>query len=433
MSFERSKVMFEEARKYIPGGVNSPVRAFGSVGGSPLFIRSGRGAYLNDEDGNEYIDFVASWGPLILGHAYPRVIKALEKVMTGGTSFGAPVELELHLAKLICQLVPSVEKVRLVNSGTEATMSAIRLARAFTRRRKILKFEGCYHGHGDAFLAKAGSGVATLGIPGCPGVPEEITALTLTVPYNDVEAVREAFRLEGRDLAAVIVEPVAANMGVVLPRNDFLHVLRELTDANGSLLIFDEVITGFRLALGGAQEHASILPDLTTLGKIIGGGLPVGAYGGRADIMDMVAPSGPVYQAGTLSGNPLAVAAGLATLEVLQELEEEEQVYEKMSRLGLYMLEGLRGNLERLNLQLTVNAIGSMSTLFFTTRPVTDYASACTSDTARFGKYFWEMLRRGMYLAPSQFEASFLSAVHTEAELDRFLAANYEALKAAFA
>ena len=433
MSFERSKVMFEEARKYIPGGVNSPVRAFGSVGGSPLFIRSGRGAYLNDEDGNEYIDFVASWGPLILGHAYPRVIEALEKVMAGGTSFGAPVELELHLAKLICQLVPSVEKVRLVNSGTEATMSAIRLARAFTRRKKILKFEGCYHGHGDAFLAKAGSGVATLGIPGCPGVPEEITALTLTVPYNDVEAVREAFRREGRDLAAVIVEPVAANMGVVLPRNDFLHGLRELTAAHGSLLIFDEVITGFRLALGGAQEHASILPDLTTLGKIIGGGLPVGAYGGRADIMDLVAPVGPVYQAGTLSGNPLAAAAGLATLEVLQELEEEERVYEKMNRLGLYMLEGLRGNLERLNLQLTVNAIGSMSTLFFTTRPVTDYASACTADTARFGKYFWEMLRRGMYLAPSQFEACFLSAVHTEAELDRFLAANYEALKAAFA
>ncbi len=432
MSFERSKVMFEEARKYIPGGVNSPVRAFGAVGGSPLFIRSGRGAYLSDEDGNEYIDFVASWGPLILGHAYPRVIGALEKVMAGGTSFGAPVELELHLAKLICRLVPSVEKVRLVNSGTEATMSAIRLARAFTRRKKILKFEGCYHGHGDAFLAKAGSGVATLGIPGCPGVPEEITALTLTVPYNDVAAVREAFRVEGRDLAAVIVEPVAANMGVVLPRNDFLHVLRELTAAHGSLLIFDEVITGFRLALGGAQEHASILPDLTTLGKIIGGGLPVGAYGGRADIMDMVAPVGPVYQAGTLSGNPLAAAAGLATLEVLQELEEEEQVYEKMNRMGLYMLEGLRGNLERLNLQLTVNAIGSMSTLFFTTRPVNDYASACTSDTARFGKYFWEMLRRGMYLAPSQFEACFLSAVHTEAELDRFLAANYEALKAAF-
>jgi glutamate-1-semialdehyde 2,1-aminomutase len=433
MSFERSKVLFEEARKYIPGGVNSPVRAFGSVGGTPLFIRSGRGAFLSDEDGNEYVDFVASWGPLILGHAYPRVIDALGKVMAGGTSFGAPVELELRLAKLICQLVPSVQKVRLVNSGTEATMSAIRLARAFTRRRKILKFEGCYHGHGDAFLAKAGSGVATLGIPGCPGVPEEITALTLTVPYNDVAAVREAFRLEGRDLAAVIVEPVAANMGVVLPRNDFLHVLRELTASHGSLLIFDEVITGFRLALGGAQEHASILPDLTTLGKIIGGGLPVGAYGGRADIMDLVAPVGPVYQAGTLSGNPLAVAGGLATLEVLQELEGEEQVYEKLHRLGLYMLEGLRGNLERLNLQLTVNAIGSMSTLFFTTRPVTDYASACTADTARYGKYFWEMLRRGIYLAPSQFEACFLSAVHTEAELDRFLAANYEALKAAFA
>jgi glutamate-1-semialdehyde 2,1-aminomutase len=419
MIHERSKILFEEARKFIPGGVNSPVRGFGSVGGSPLFIRSGQGAHLTDVDGNEYVDFVASWGPLILGHAYPRVIEAVGRVMADGTSFGAPVELELRLAKLICQLVPSVEKVRLVNSGTEATMSAVRLARAFTGRKKILKFEGCYHGHSDAFLAKAGSGVATLGIPGCPGVPEEIVALTLTVPY--------------KDLAAVIVEPVAANMGVVLPRNDFLHVLRELTAAHGSLLIFDEVITGFRLALGGAQAHASIIPDLTTLGKIIGGGLPVGAYGGRADIMDMVAPAGPVYQAGTLSGNPLAVAGGLATLEVLQELEQEEQIYDKLNRLGLYLMEGIQGNLGRLNLRLTVNAIGSMSTLFFTNRLVTDYASACTSDSLRYSKYFWEMLRRGIYLAPSQFEACFISAVHTEEDLDHFLAANYEALKVAFA
>jgi glutamate-1-semialdehyde 2,1-aminomutase len=433
MIHERSKILFEEARKFIPGGVNSPVRGFGSVGGSPLFIRSGQGAHLTDVDGNEYVDFVASWGPLILGHAYPRVIEAVGRVMADGTSFGAPVELELRLAKLICQLVPSVEKVRLVNSGTEATMSAVRLARAFTGRKKILKFEGCYHGHSDAFLAKAGSGVATLGIPGCPGVPEEIVALTLTVPYNGVDAVREAFRREGKDLAAVIVEPVAANMGVVLPRNDFLHVLRELTAAHGSLLIFDEVITGFRLALGGAQAHASIIPDLTTLGKIIGGGLPVGAYGGRADIMDMVAPAGPVYQAGTLSGNPLAVAGGLATLEVLQELEQEEQIYDKLNRLGLYLMEGIQGNLGRLNLRLTVNAIGSMSTLFFTNRLVTDYASACTSDSLRYSKYFWEMLRRGIYLAPSQFEACFISAVHTEEDLDHFLAANYEALKVAFA
>lgn len=430
MRQEKSKALFEEARKYIPGGVNSPVRAFGSVGGSPPFIARGAGARLFDVDGNEYVDFVCSWGPLILGHAHPRVVAALERTLRDGTSFGAPVELELKLARKITELMPAIEKVRLVNSGTEATMSAIRVARAFTGRKKILKFEGCYHGHGDAFLAKAGSGVATLGIPGCPGVPEEIVALTLTVPYNDSDAVEEAVRREGHDMAAVIVEPVAANMGLIPPREGFLAFLRDLCTRHGVVLIFDEVITGFRLGLGGAQEHFGVAPDLTTLGKIIGGGLPVGAYGGRAAIMDLIAPAGPVYQAGTLSGNPLAMAAGLATLETLEELHRTENFYQLLARRGEKVAAGIRDNLKRLDLPCTVHALGSLSTLFFTDGEVTDYASASRADTRRFGRYFWEMLRRGFYLAPSQFEVAFLSAAHTEIDLERFVQANYESLGA---
>jgi glutamate-1-semialdehyde 2,1-aminomutase len=376
---------------------------------------------------------VASWGPLILGHSHPAVTRRLEEVLHKGTSFGASHEGELELARIVCRLMPAIEKVRLVSSGTEATMSAIRLARGFTGRRKILKFEGCYHGHADAFLVKAGSGVATLGIPGCPGIPEDVVALTLTVPFNDEAAVAEVVRREGADLACVIVEPVAANMGVVPPRDGFLAFLREITAANGILLVFDEVITGFRLGLGGAQARYGVTPDLTTLGKIIGGGLPVGAYGGRADVMSRIAPEGPVYQAGTLSGNPLAVAAGLATLEMLERLEREEHLYGTLARLGGYMADGIRRDLERLGLRLTLNTAGSMATLFFTDGEVTDFASAARSDTKRYGRYFWEMLRRGIYLAPSQFEASFVSAVHTEADLDLFLKANFEALKQAFA
>lgn len=431
MYLELSQQLLGQACQIIPGGVNSPVRAFKSVGGNPPFIRRGAGSRLYDVDGNEYIDFVASWGPLILGHAYPRVTAALEQTLRDGTSFGAPTELELQLARKITSMVPSIEKVRLVCSGTEATMTAVRAARAFTGRKKILKFEGCYHGHGDAFLAKAGSGLATLGLPGCPGVPEEISGLTLTAPFNNEEAVRQIFRQHGPDLAAVIVEPVAANMGVVLPRNDFLHHLRETCTVHGTVLIFDEVITGFRLESGGAQAHFGVTPDLTTLGKIIGGGLPVGAYGGKAEIMNLIAPEGPVYQAGTLAGNPLAVAAGLATLTVLEELEAEEQLYERLNRMGQYLREGVQENLRRLNTELTYNSIGSMSTLFFYCKEVVDWESASRSNTALFGKYFREMLKRGIYLAPSQFEAGFISAVHTEEDLDRFLQANYEALKVA--
>jgi len=432
MDQTRSRALFAEAVRCIPGGVNSPVRAFGSVGGTPPFIERGAGARLWDADGNEYLDFVASWGPLILGHAYPPVVRRLEEALGKGTSFGAPVAVELALAQAICRLVPSVEKVRLVSSGTEATMSAIRLARGFTGRRKILKFEGCYHGHADAFLVKAGSGVATLGIPGCPGIPAEVSGLTLTVPYNDAAAVTDVVRREAADLACVIVEPVAANMGVVPPADGFLPFLREITAAHGILLVFDEVITGFRLGLGGAQAHYGVTPDLTTLGKIIGGGLPVGAYGGRADVMAHVAPAGPVYQAGTLSGNPLAVTAGLATLEALEQMERDEGLYARLARLGSHLADGIRRDLERLNLRLTLNTAGSMATLFFTDGAVRDFAAAARSDTKRYGRYFWEMLRRGIYLAPSQFEACFISAVHTEADLELFLKANYEALKVAF-
>jgi glutamate-1-semialdehyde 2,1-aminomutase len=428
MGTERSDGLFERAKLIMPGGVNSPVRAFRSVGRNPLFMRRASGAYLWDADGNRYIDYVGTWGPAILGHAHPRVIEAIRNVAVDGTSFGAPTELEVRMAELIQRLVPSVEMVRMVNSGTEATMAAVRLARAFTGREKLIKFEGCYHGHGDAFLVKAGSGALTLGVPDSPGVPAAVAAATLTAGFNDLPSVERLVRSNA--VAAIIVEPVVGNMGCVPPSPGFLEGLHSLCRREGIVLIFDEVMTGFRLARGGAQELYGIRPDLTTMGKIIGGGLPVGAYGGRRDIMSMVAPSGPVYQAGTLSGNPLAMAAGFETLSVLQE---DPELYATLERRSARLAEGIARNLKDLGLPYRQNRVGSMSTLFFTATPVTDYPSAVTSDTGRFAAYFRGMLDRGIYLAPSQFEAGFVSAAHTDEDIDRTIAANREALAAAMA
>ena len=409
----KSEAFFERAQEFIPGGVNSPVRAFRSVGGKPLFIAQGQGSRLFDVDGNEYIDYVGSWGPLLLGHRHPEIIAALEAALETGTSFGAPTPREIDLAEEICYAVPSIEMVRLVNSGTEATMSAIRLARAYTGRDLIVKFDGCYHGHVDSLLVQAGSGVATLGIADTSGIPQAFCDTTISLPYNAAEAVHAAFDAHGKRIAAVIVEPVAGNMGCVAPVPGFLEALRNVTQRAGALLIFDEVMTGFRVAFGGAQQLYGITPDLTTLGKVIGGGLPVGAYGGRKEIMKMIAPSGPVYQAGTLSGNPLAVAAGLTMLRYLKAHPEVyAQLEGRAARLCAAVPEGLR-----------VNRVGSMFTVFFTDAPVTDYASAKRSDTARFGRYFRAMLERGVYLAPSQFEAAFLSAAHTERDIDETIAA----------
>ncbi len=408
-----SRKYFEEALKYIPGGVNSPVRACKSVGADPVFFASGAGPFLVDVDGREYIDYVASWGPLILGHAHPEVVSAVQAAAEGGTSFGAPTWAEVELAKLICELVPSIEKVRLVNSGTEATMSAIRLARGYTGRKKIIKFDGCYHGHADSFLVKAGSGVATLGIPGSPGVPEEIVANTISVPFNDLEQVKQVFEERGSEIAAVIVEPIAGNMGVVPPRPGFLEGLRELTLKAGALLIFDEVITGFRVGLSGAQGLFGVFPDLTCLGKIIGGGLPVGAYGGKAEIMDYVAPEGPVYQAGTLSGNPIAVAAGLTTLRILSR----PGTYERLESLASQLAEGMLQAAQEAGIALTSNRVGSMMTCFFREGEVYNFADANASNTELYGRFWREMLARGVYLAPSQFEAAFVSLAHTEEEI----------------
>ncbi len=408
-----SRKYFEEALKYIPGGVNSPVRACKSVGADPVFFASGAGPFLVDVDGREYIDYVASWGPLILGHAHPEVVSAVQAAAEGGTSFGAPTWAEVELAKLICELVPSIEKVRLVNSGTEATMSAIRLARGYTGRKKIIKFDGCYHGHADSFLVKAGSGVATLGIPGSPGVPEEIVANTISVPFNDLDQVKQVFEERGSEIAAVIVEPIAGNMGVVPPRPGFLERLRELTLKAGALLIFDEVITGFRVGLSGAQGLFGVFPDLTCLGKIIGGGLPVGAYGGKAEIMDYVAPEGPVYQAGTLSGNPIAVAAGLTTLRILSR----PGTYERLESLASQLAEGMLQAAQEAGIALTSNRVGSMMTCFFREGEVYNFADANASNTELYGRFWREMLARGVYLAPSQFEAAFVSLAHTEEEI----------------
>ena len=406
---EKSGVLFEKAKKIIPGGVNSPVRAGKSVGMDPPFITSAKGALIRDVDGNEYIDYVGSWGPMILGHAHPEVVEAVIKSAKRGTSYGAPTESELTMAEIIVEMVASVEKVRMVNSGTEATMSAIRLARGYTGRDKIVKFDGCYHGHSDSLLVAAGSGLATLGIPGSPGIPEDVAKHTISLPYNNLNAVEKAFDRFGPEIACVIVEPVPGNMGVVIPDQSFLEGLRSITRSHGAILIFDEVITGFRLAQGGAQEVLGITPDLTCFGKIIGGGLPVGAYGGRAEIMDRIAPDGDVYQAGTLSGNPLAMAAGLATLNILKR----ENPYAELNRKSETLFIGLETAAKNAGMPATVNRMGSMGCLFFTSETVTDFATAQTGNPDVFRQYYQEMLDRGIYLAPSPFETTFLSLAHT--------------------
>src|SRR5437763_652618 len=411
----KSEELFRRAQEVIPGGVNSPVRAFRAVGGHPLFIQRGDGSRIWDAEGREYIDYVGSWGPLIFGHRPREVIKALQEVLEIGTSFGAPTEREVDLAEFIAKFFPSVEKVRLVNSGTEATMSAIRLARGFTGRERIVKFDGCYHGHGDSLLVKAGSGVATLGLPDSPGVTPSVAQDTITAPFNDAAALEQVFDEHGTSIAAVIVEPVVGNMGCVPPREGYLQSLRDITTRHGALLIFDEVMTGFRLARGGAQELYGVTPDLTTLGKIIGGGLPVGAYGGRRDIMEQIAPAGPVYQAGTLSGNPLAMTAGLATLRRLRD----RAVYERLEEAGRRLCEGLSAAAREAGVETVTNRVGSMFTTFFTREAVTDWPTAAKSDRDAYGKFFHAMLAEGVYLAPSQFEAAFIGIAHTDELLDR--------------
>ncbi|WP_139922971.1 glutamate-1-semialdehyde 2,1-aminomutase [Hymenobacter sp. DG01] len=428
LNLNTSDTLFTRAKNHIPGGVNSPVRAFRAVGGHPVFMQSAKGAWLTDVDGNRYLDFINSWGPMILGHAPELVLEAVQQAVQGSLSFGAPTRREVEMAELIKQMVPSIEKVRLVNSGTEATMSAIRVARGFTGRDKIIKFEGCYHGHGDSFLIAAGSGALTLGAPDSPGVTQGVAQDTLTVPYNDLAAVEAVIQANEGQVAALILEPVVGNMGLVAPQPGYLQGLRELCTRHGIVLIFDEVMTGFRLARGGAQELYGITPDLTTLGKIIGGGMPVGAYGGRQDIMDNVAPAGKVYQAGTLSGNPIATAAGIAQLSYLNEHPE---LYDELNRITTRIADGTRQICQELGLNYTVNQVGSMFSVFFTSQPVTDLGSAKTSDTEAFGRYFRAMLHRGIYLAPAQYEALFVSTAITDDLVDHYLTACRESMREA--
>ncbi|MCL6100673.1 MAG: glutamate-1-semialdehyde 2,1-aminomutase [Bacteroidetes bacterium] len=425
MKTTRSEQLFEEAQKYIPGGVNSPVRAFKSVGGTPRFISKGIGSKMIDVDGNEYIDYIGSWGPHLFGHNPPFIIEALKNAIDDGTSFGAPTEIEVKMAKLISELVPSIEIVRMVNSGTEATMSAIRAARGYTGKEKIIKFEGCYHGHGDFFLIKAGSGALTFGVPTSPGVTKGNAADTLVADFNNIDSVKNLIHENKNEIAAIIIEPVVGNMGTVCANDSFIKELRALCSQEKIVLIFDEVMTGFRLAQGGAQEILGIKPDLSTFGKIIGGGLPVGAYGGKREIMEMISPSGPVYQAGTLSGNPLAMSAGFAALTYIKNHPDVHKILEEKSA---YLEKGIKNNLKSVGKNYQLNRVGSMMTLFFTEEPVTDFNSAVKSDTKLFGKYFHEMLNRGVYLPPAQYEALFVSAVHTKEDLDKTISANLEAL-----
>ena len=426
ISRSKSERLFAEALKYIPGGVNSPVRAFRAVGGQPFFVDRAKGARVWDVDGNDYVDYVGTWGPAILGHAHPKVIQAVQAAAAAGTSFGIPNPFEVTMAKLICSLVPSVQKVRMCNSGTEATMSAIRLARGFTKRDKIIKFDGCYHGHTDSLLVKAGSGALTFGNPDSAGVPAAFTQHTIVLPYNDPDAVNAAFAANQGQLAGVILEPVPGNAGLYLPKPGYLEFLRDITRASGALLIFDEVMTGFRLAKGGAQERFGIRPDLSCFGKVIGGGLPVGAFGGRAEIMDCLAPLGPVYQAGTLSGNPLAMAAGIAALEEL----EATNAYARLEQLGAALEAGLRDAAKSAGVPVQFNRCGSMFCAYFTEAPVHNLADAMKSDRERFKRYFHALLERGVYLAPSQFEAGFISTAHTEADIEQTTRAAAEAMRA---
>ncbi|MFQ5443047.1 MAG: glutamate-1-semialdehyde 2,1-aminomutase [Nitrospinales bacterium] len=427
MNKQESEKLFSQAQALIPGGVNSPVRAFKSVGGNPLFIEKAAGSKIWDVDGNEFIDYVSSWGPLIHGHAHPKIIEAITDCARKGTSFGAPTQLEITLAEMVTQAFPSIDRVRMVNSGTEAVMSAIRLARGYTEREKIVKFEGCYHGHGDSLLVKAGSGLMSLGIPECPGIVEDLAKNTVTIPYNSHEKLWEILCKEGESIACVILEPVAGNMGVILPDPDFLKMCREMTAEYSALLIYDEVITGFRVARGGAQELDGYEPDLTCLGKIIGGGLPVGAYGGKKEIMDQVAPCGSVYQAGTLSGNPLAMGAGIATLSLLSD----DNVYEELERKSAKLCDGLKANTEKLGIPAQHTRVGSMFSMFFTDKSIVDFKSAKTCDTEFFKRYFNALLEEGIYIAPSQFEAGFMSTAHTDEDIEKTIEASFKALQKA--
>lgn len=425
MNITTSEKLFEEAKKYIPGGVNSPVRAFNSVGGNPLFIKEGKGSKFTDVDGNEYIDYIGSWGPHLFGHNPDFIVDALNEAMQRGTSFGAPTELEIRMAKLITELVPSIEKVRMVNSGTEATMSAVRAARGITGREKFIKFEGCYHGHADHFLIKAGSGALTLGVPTSPGVTKGNAADTLLAQYNDISSVKELVANNKNEIAAIIIEPIAGNMGVIKAKDSFIKELRYICDEENIVLIFDEVMTGFRVAKGGAQEVLGITPDLTTFGKIIGGGLPVGAFGGKAEIMNQIAPVGPIYQAGTLSGNPLAMSAGLAALTYIND---NPNIYDLLEEKSAYLANGFANNLSKLGKKYSMNRIGSMMCMFFTEEKVDDFQSAVKSDTELYGKYFHKMLDQGVYLAPAQFEALFVSTVHSKEDLDKTINAHFNSL-----